>query len=779
MIIHEFDLDMVPGLALVEKRLNQYDDDFRLKIHLVARAGTFTVAAGTTVAIRGTKPDGNGFSADASLDVSSSTVTVIGDQQMTAACGKAIFEVTLYNSGKELNSANFILRIEPAALDRDTVASDSKVRELYDIYDKADEIIAAGAQYEAAEAAMRECAAEAAASEESAAASAAAALATKDEVETTGETELAKIRAAGAAAMSDINEKADMIAALTTDADQVARRALATANNVENELAEVSNKADKNERAVNALQFESQTYAQELEVDDNGLVYLLNNGERIAGPYGPFAGGGGGGGGGGSGNNAVLTVTNNSGWLSKTIADGDAAVARINWTSIEDEMPTGDGNARITVNGVVKAILNVQQGDISIDLAKYATVGANVIKVNISDVYDNNRTINFSVTVVSISISSTFDATTPYQSAISFPYTPVGSVEKTVYFILDGRQIGSTTTSVSNRQMTFTIPQQSHGAHTLECYFQCEINGQLVDSNHLYYEFIALEVLNTTPIIVSSYKSGEAVQYETLHVDYTVYDPTSLTAPVVLSVNGNVVSRQTVDRTQQVFTYRVDEVGTVNIRIATGEVSKVITVEVEESDIDVEPETDQLMLYLSSAGRSNNEANPGTWAYGAYSATFSGFNWKSDGWLNDADGTTALRVAGDARVTIPYQAFASDFRTSGKTIEIEFATRDVMNYDSVIMSCLSGGRGFSLTAQLAKLMSEQSVISMQYKEEEHVRVSFVVEKRSKNRLMYIYVNGIMSGVVQYPTNDDFQQTNPVGISIGSNDCTIDLYNIRI
>jgi hypothetical protein len=68
---------------------------------------------------------------------------------------------------------------------------------------------------------------------------------------------------------------------------------------------------------------------------------------------------------------------------------------------------------------------------------------------------------------------------------------------------------------------------------------------------------------------------------------------------------------------------------------------------------------------------------------------------------------------------------------------------------------------------------------MQFKENEHVRVAFVVEKRTENRLIYCYINGIMSGAIQYPVNDDFAQIEPVGISIGSNECTIDLYNIRV
>ena len=147
--------------------------------------------------------------------------------------------------------------------------------------------------------------------------------------------------------------------------------------------------------------------------------------------------------------------------------------------------------------------------------------------------------------------------------------------------------------------------------------------------------------------------------------------------------------------------------------------------------------------------------------------------------MTDSDGNTVLRVSGDARVSIPYMIFQNDFRTSGKTIEIEFAARTVMNYDAVILSCFSGGRGIQMTAQKAFLKSEQSEISMQFKEDEHIRVAFVAERRNDNRLIYCYINGIMSGAVQYPSNDDFSQAEPVGISIGSNDCTTDIYNIRI
>ena len=112
-------------------------------------------------------------------------------------------------------------------------------------------------------------------------------------------------------------------------------------------------------------------------------------------------------------------------------------------------------------------------------------------------------------------------------------------------------------------------------------------------------------------------------------------------------------------------------------------------------------------------------------------------------------------------------------------MEIEFATRDVLDYDAVLFSCMESGRGIEMPTQRAALTSEQSSIGTKYKENEHIRVSFVVEKRTETRLVLCYINGILSGTVQYPADDDFSQLNPVGITIGSNDCTTDIYNIRV
>lgn len=108
--------------------LSQYDSDFTLVFNLYASTGAFTMPTGTTAEIRGTKRDGNGY--DAAASVSGSTVTVTGDEQMTAIAGQNMFEIATYYNNKRLNTINFILDVERAALDADTITSESVLREL-------------------------------------------------------------------------------------------------------------------------------------------------------------------------------------------------------------------------------------------------------------------------------------------------------------------------------------------------------------------------------------------------------------------------------------------------------------------------------------------------------------------------------------------------------------------------------------------------------------------------------------------------------------------------
>lgn len=475
-----------------------------------------------------------------------------------------------------------------------------------------------------------------------------------------------------------------------------------------------------------------------------------------------------------------LTLTAKSA-LSVIALSGDAVVLEYEFTSFDtsDGSPTGAGTAFYNVNGIRVSTIPVEQGIVLFDCSKHLIAGDNTITVGVTDSYSGNRVLTFAVQIVALSMSSTFDEYQAYTGDIQFRYTPIGAIQKNIIFKLDNKVIATVPTTSNNRQMAQTIPAQAHGAHVLEVYAEAEVGEGTVKSNVLRYALACYVGGNHAVIIASAFNEVTAEQYNTLSIPFFVYNPAGSTASVELKVNGTAVSERIVDRTRQVWNYRADKAGNLTLNIAVGAVFKSFAVNVTASDIDVSAETEHLQLYLTAAGRSNSETNPGTWSNNGISASLTGFNFVTNGWIAESNGVVSLKVSGDARATIPLKLFGNDFRLTGKTIEFELSTTDVVDYNAIVVSCMNGGRGMEITAQSASLRSEQSYINTRFKEDERVRVAFVIEERTGSRLIYTYIDGIASGVIQYSTDDNFMQAKPADIVIGSSDCTVCVHNIRV
>ena len=158
-------------------------------------------------------------------------------------------------------------------------------------------------------------------------------------------------------------------------------------------VEDIYTKVNQIEDDVDTLSVRADSFFNELEVTSSGLVYGSQDGNRLNGPYGPFAGNGGGSGG-GSGDtiDAVFEATNTTTWNNETIAYGDTIDFTFNWSSIENDLPSGRGSVTITVNNIVKATLTVNQGDVTIKLSKsYYSAGANKIRIRIADQYDQGK----------------------------------------------------------------------------------------------------------------------------------------------------------------------------------------------------------------------------------------------------------------------------------------------------------------------------------------------------------------------------------------------------
>lgn len=557
-----------------------------------------------------------------------------------------------------------------------------------------------------------------------------------------------------------------------------ADRAKENADTIDTELidAKIAAKADN-------LFFDTET----------NLLYLMSNGEIIGDGIQVATGTGGGGGG---GTTSVIKLTNENGTATITTASGNKVELKFGFSSTDDGIPTGDGSCQIIVDGVVRKTMNIKQGSTTVDVTEYLKAGSNTVRVKCTDIYGNYKLLAYTVSVIDLSITSTFDDSTAYDGEVQFKYTPYGAVSKTIYFILDGVEHKTVKTSSSGKQFTEVLPDMAHGVHHLEVYAKAIVEEETVDSNRLEYDIVCVDAGATTPMIASVYTAESVAQGEQVSIPYIVYDPAKLATDITLTVyvvgEDGVASiydesEITVDRSRQYWNTRNYPMGTVYFEIgyaytdASGEQKQIVKTHeltVTESEIDIEAVTNDLELHLTSAGRSNGEANPAQWTYGDYSTEFNDFNWISNGWMRDDKGDSVLRLTGDATAEISLMPFNTDLRVYGKTIELEFAIRDVNNRDAIVIDCMSGDIGFRATADRATLKSEQTTVFCNYRDEERIRLAFVIESRNEYRLMYVYLNGVLSGVKQYPAGDNFEQSTPVKIKIGSPYCAVDLYNVR-
>lgn len=524
---------------------------------------------------------------------------------------------------------------------------------------------------------------------------------------------------------------------------------------------------------------------------EDNLLYLTADGVIVSDPV--EIKGGSGGGGGTNDSSTKVRIKNDNGVSAISAATGSPVVLRFTFTSIEDDIPTGDYTCSISVDGKVVRTTTLSQTAQSIDVAQYLEPGTNTVRISCTDIYGNSRSLAYTCTVVDLSLVSSFNSSIPFDSNITFKYIPMGDIEKVVYFFVDGKEIAHQTITSSGRQTTQVIPLQSHGSHKLEVYATAVLNDQTIKSNTLVYDFMCIQAGRDEPLIASAYTVTETKQGNILSIPYVVYDPLKTEADIQLIITQVVngvethydTTPLTVDRTQHYWNVRRYPTGTVKFTIAypTDKYpnKKVThTVLVEASDLSVEPITDSLALHLSAVGRSNDEKQPASWTYGDVTTSFRDFNWETNGWVEDDDKDTCLRLNGDARIDIGYKLFGRDFREMGKTIELEFAIRDVNDRDAVVIDCTDGDVSLQVTADTATLSGSGAKVNCTYRENERIRVGFTVGMGNNGtRFVSTYIDGILSNITQYPSTGNFEQKTKRNISIGSSLCGIDLYTIRV
>lgn len=484
------------------------------------------------------------------------------------------------------------------------------------------------------------------------------------------------------------------------------------------------------------------------------------------------------GGGGGGGSTSTITIER-IGESSIAVVKGDTATVEFNFTSVDNSgEDTGDATGVWYVGNTKVATTTVYQGKNSFDITQYLHNGDNKIKLQVTDSVGSMGSKTWNINIVEFYLESIFDDSLVYSGEVTFRFTPYGNINKDVSFTLDGKKLGSVTTAVTGRQMTYAIPAQRHGAHLLEVTMTANINGKAVTSNTIYKDIMWAEEGNNTPIISCATKEFTAKQYSTTGIVYTVYNPASSTASITLEVDGIKTSTLTVGRTAQTWSFKSSDIGTHTLTITCGATIKSITAKIEDLGITIEPVKTGLMLDFNPAGRSNADVNR-LWSSGSNKMTVSdNFDWVNGGYQIDEDGDTYFCVKAGTTATISYKLFADDAKKSGKNFKLVFKTTNVRNYDATAVTCLNGGVGLNIQAQKVTLTSHQNSIDLPICEDDFLEFEFNILPDKQFREMVLWCDGIPCRVELYDTSDSFTQAAPIGITIGSDDCDVIVYRMK-
>ena len=143
MISQSYNLNLIPGGVPTQIHVSQYDSGAsRLLVFNLYSSDDgvnteFTIPPGASITIEGTKPDKKGFSY--AVEYSGNVVTVELREQMTPVAGDVVCELKITKGDEILGTANFIISVEPAALELDADMSKTDISGLRELVEQAAE----------------------------------------------------------------------------------------------------------------------------------------------------------------------------------------------------------------------------------------------------------------------------------------------------------------------------------------------------------------------------------------------------------------------------------------------------------------------------------------------------------------------------------------------------------------------------------------------------------------------------------------------------------------
>lgn len=578
----------------------------------------------------------------------------------------------------------------------------------------------------------------------------------------------------------------------------------------ENSTNPVSGKAVFNELKKNTGSVASGIQLNEIGEGDQKVysISLLNAGGEVISTTDQFSGAGGGS---SLATKVILTrVTAN-----KTVKIGDDVKLTYKYDHVNSETGESTGNpAKAIVTIIQGANTNTLESNIyagssnTVDVTKYMGVGTNTVRVKVQvgeGAEMQVSQITWTINVVQLTLSSSFNIATSINrgDSITIPYALSGAGNKTLRCYVDGvdKEDRSITASTANGSFSIDTSGMSHGTHSIQLVVELELSeDNIIKSNSIYFAIGVRETDNNAPIVYArfDYPDGSLIlgentpyiqtkQFDVYTLSYAAYNPKETPTNAIVYVGEDVDSSSSVPFVVQNLTLRASNYGEQKCRIVVGKTEYSFRLIAEKSELNISEPTDGMTLKLSAQGRNNNDVNREEWSYNGIQTVFEGFKWGGDGWIGNA-----LRLNDKARAVVQYAPLRQPDQnvTNAFAFAVKYKVSEVVDDEAELIRCVDGdGTGLVITSQEARMQTKgKSSLSMKMASGEVYEVMFVSFPKSASgsseyeklntEMVYLYINGIMSGSVQRSASDSIYQSDPQFVTMGADGATLDVYLLR-
>ena len=473
----------------------------------------------------------------------------------------------------------------------------------------------------------------------------------------------------------------------------------------------------------------------------------------------------------------------------------DKIEIKINHSSVDADGDPVDVTYTLKHENTIVSSGILAQGEVSFDITEYCDIGTQKFSIRTIDengIMTGSKT--WTVRKVDVRIESSFNDKITYNAGkpVNFSYTPYGAIDKTVHFILDGVEIGTTTTSASGTIQSYTIPAQTHGAHLLECYITATINSKSIETEHIYRDIIFYDETEEAPVIGCIYRYDyygkvTAKQYNSTNIQFYVYDPKTETPTITRSVDSNVVATETMTSNSGVWTYKTSEIGDHTLTITCRGTTLTIVMDIQDLGVNIEPITANLAFDFNPTGFTNTSEDR-LWEdsdTGVNMTVSDNFDWSNGGYQIDSDGNQYFCVKAGTTATINYNLFEQDASVYGSEFKCIFKTTNVRKSDATFLTCQADSTvvGLQMNVHEAYLKSSIDSLYIPYSEEDIIEFEFNIntidaENADATALIMSYEDGVGLRPMIYDVTHRLYQYAPVPITIGSEGCDVHIYRMK-